>query len=282
MTDDPKGKDHPLRRMLKKWMKAPVFIAGFEEVAPALTTFRDRTDLLIQPEKLCLPFPCVRVLDSIPDTLGYLHFWCFGQRGSQWHVLDICESKQEGASLFFYTSGEIADLHGAVRDGTRKCGCEVVSGMLYPHAGFASAAGDPVMEERIKGQIAEWRNKLMDFLWMVNCPRHFVTKVSPSSTQCSTHSVEWVDSRSHYIILAPEHAQALKQGHRTFDGQITRSMHQRRAHFRTLTSERYKKKRWMQVWVRSSWVGPTEWSDHQNIYRIISPKRTTEIPSVKP
>jgi hypothetical protein len=55
--------------------------------------------------------------------------------------------------------------------------------------------------------------------------------------------------------------------------ELTRMAHNRRAHQRTLRSERFRYARGKTIWVKATWVGPKEWKDAggRQIYRILEP-----------
>lgn len=73
-------------------------------------------------------------------------------------------------------------------------------------------------------------------------------------------SVEWVLSRTHYLILGKKQAQALRDKKKgASDHDIKRGAHWRRAHLRRLTSDKFTNKKGMLVPVKHAWIGPTEW-----------------------
>jgi len=87
-------------------------------------------------------------------------------------------------------------------------------------------------------------------------------------------SVVWQKAREHYVFIHKTHAANRREnlGTKTIhDGPfVDRASHSRRAHFRLLSSPRYKAKRGQRIWVQSAWVGPKEWSDHSGqIYKIV-------------
>jgi len=74
-------------------------------------------------------------------------------------------------------------------------------------------------------------------------------------------SVEWHLAREHYLLVHPSQARQCRDGSRAPTGhELQRAAHWRRAHFRRLTSPRYKEStRSRLVPVRESWVGPEKW-----------------------
>jgi hypothetical protein len=113
----------------------------------------------------------------------------------------------------------------------------------------------------------EWIQKLcIDFM----NPHFFLCRKSPIQTG---RSAEWIKAREHYVLIHKTHpanrAGAVGVFQKT-DSSCTRSAHSRRAHYRLLRSPKFKNKVGQKVWVKSTWVGPREWSDSSNqIYRII-------------
>lgn len=93
------------------------------------------------------------------------------------------------------------------------------------------------------------------FLVMCNHPHHSIVQRFPKEKK---NDVNWVASRSHYLIIDNDESKTISHSgvSRSFDGTITRAMHARRAHFRTLRHERFKTNVGKKVWVHSCWVGP--------------------------
>lgn len=83
--------------------------------------------------------------------------------------------------------------------------------------------------------------------------------------------VEWHLARTHYCVLTKKQAMEIrdKKGGVT-KHQIARAAHWRRAHFRTLRSEKFTKKRNQKVPVIEAWVGPDTWLGLDGkIYKVI-------------
>jgi hypothetical protein len=88
-------------------------------------------------------------------------------------------------------------------------------------------------------------------------------------------SVQWLRSQTHYTVLHRHHAANMKDAVKGAvisqdEGKhLTRLAHSRRAHYRLLRSERYKKTRGLRIFIKDTWVGPKEWRDTAGqIYRI--------------
>jgi len=99
-----------------------------------------------------------------------------------------------------------------------------------------------------------------------------VTAVDENSRQAKTAKLKpWLVPPRRRIILLDPH-EARKYGHRINRGGTHASPHphQRRGHWATLRSERFKHKRGERVWVRPAWVGDREWVFEGNRYRVIT------------
>jgi len=92
-------------------------------------------------------------------------------------------------------------------------------------------------------------------------------------------SVEWRRQRTHYTLIThghPANRAEVGSGARVASdraGELTRMAHNRRAHYRTLKSARFRYARGKRIFVRAAWVGPKEWRDAggKQIYRILEP-----------
>lgn len=113
-----------------------------------------------------------------------------------------------------------------------------------------------------------WLAKLaMDF----HNPHLHLCKKAP--TIPSGKTVTWQKAREHYVLLHKNHAANSRgaNGKRVIqDSNPNRCAHSRRAHYRLLSSPRFKNRVGQRVWVKSSWVGPKEWEDRSGqIYKIV-------------
>lgn len=99
-----------------------------------------------------------------------------------------------------------------------------------------------------------------------------VTQESQSKQDIKTMEKKpWAAPVARRVILL-DPAKATEYGHRIDRGgaHASPSPHQRRGHWATLKSERYKNKRGQRVWVRPAWVGDKEWIFEGNRYRVLS------------
>lgn len=118
----------------------------------------------------------------------------------------------------------------------------------------------------------EWIQKLsIDFY----NPHLFLCKRHPKLPKGK--SVNWIKQREHFVLLHKSHAANSVEsiGKKTIHdvSEKNRVSHSRRAHFRLLSSAKFKHKRGQRVWVSSTWVGPKEWTDRSGqIYKIVDRK----------
>jgi hypothetical protein len=100
--------------------------------------------------------------------------------------------------------------------------------------------------------------------------------------------VKWVQSRTHFLILHAKHGPKISRGgqHATFtdsEEPMTRSAHRRRAHFRTLNSERFTVKKGWRIAVREAWIGPKEWmGSDKKTYAIVQSTQMQPMPEFAP
>ena len=79
----------------------------------------------------------------------------------------------------------------------------------------------------------------------------------------------WLDQNAPRVILLDPSKQYPSHG-RSFRGTHAPPIpHQRRAHWRTLRSERYGKRRGERVRVRSAWIGDREWIHRGSVYHVL-------------
>lgn len=106
------------------------------------------------------------------------------------------------------------------------------------------------------------------FLFDIYSGTSNVVKVSPDAPH---RSVQWRQSREHYLVLHHKQTKELQATGRTPDeGDLIRSAHWRRAHLRRLSAGRYVNKRGLLVPVKKAWVGPEEWKGKDGkIYTVV-------------
>jgi hypothetical protein len=103
-------------------------------------------------------------------------------------------------------------------------------------------------------------------------PANRIASVTPKK---QGKSVEWLKSRTHYVIVDrhhPANAKTVAEGASVAvdERSIQRMAHTRRAHARVLRSPRFRHKIGQIVMVKSCWVGPKQWEQSGSIYRLIN------------
>jgi hypothetical protein len=123
----------------------------------------------------------------------------------------------------------------------------------------------------VDGSVADgWFRALAWFIREYMSPQNFVAKVSPDK---KGKTVEWLESRTHYVLLNrnhPANSKTAKRGSKISPGDeyIKKRAHSRRAHARILRSPRFKNKVGQTIRVKACWVGPDEWRQFGSIYRM--------------
>ena len=113
------------------------------------------------------------------------------------------------------------------------------------------------------------------FIREASQPSNFTASVTPDK---KGKSVEWMKARTHYVILHKAHPANSKQV--AVGSTVTRSSesikrqaHTRRAHARILRSPRFRNKLGQTIYVKATWVGPSEWKENGSIYRMVPHKK---------
>jgi hypothetical protein len=112
------------------------------------------------------------------------------------------------------------------------------------------------------------RDQVVMFCFAVMNPSSVTLRVKPVA---AGKSVQWIESRTHYCIVHKKQAEVLRhRGGGPSSQTIERAAHHRRAHLRRLSADRYKHKKGQLVFVKQSWVGPTEWQGtDKKIYTVM-------------
>jgi hypothetical protein len=112
------------------------------------------------------------------------------------------------------------------------------------------------------------------FIREASLPSNFIASVTPDK---KGKPVEWMKARTHYVILHKAHPANSKQV--AVGSTVTRSSesikrqaHTRRAHARILRSPRFRNKTGQTIYVKATWVGPSEWKENRSIYRMVPHK----------
>lgn len=127
-------------------------------------------------------------------------------------------------------------------------------------------------EKHMKQYVSGIFTSLCWFIREVSLPSNFVASVSPDK---KGKSVEWTKARTHYVILHkahPANSKGVKEGTNITRSSesIKRQAHTRRAHARILRSPRFRNKVGLTIYVKATWVGPSEWKEAGSVYRMFS------------
>jgi hypothetical protein len=99
-------------------------------------------------------------------------------------------------------------------------------------------------------------------LLVVNTPSKFIVEEQPIATLPEPKPGQLVRSpwRPHYIVLDPVEIRSryLPRVDEEAPARSLRAAHERRGHFRTYRSEKFKQARGRRVWIDAMWVGPRE------------------------
>lgn len=250
----------------KKLIKPHVFILGLKEQSIGADEYSEKSSYIFNDKILTMPFDSIRVMDKNKDEHNCSHVFTFAREQGGILIQHFGEIPGNKNEIFFFQSFLLEE--------------EIINQITINSGVHASASYGIIKPKFVLGKndfnaispaIQDDKNKLIEFLELVNCPRHFITKVVPKS---EGRSVEWKEQRSHYIILDSNHNKQLLSGSiNSFNGTITRSMHNRRGHLRHLTSEKFKNKRGLRIWIKSSWVGPKEWKDKMGNTYLVKEKQ---------
>jgi hypothetical protein len=240
---------------------SPVFKFGIPEKASQAESFDYSSGL--QDGIFKLPFESFIILDTVPNITGGHMGWFIWRQEDNLLVIKI--TKQNALAFYEFARGEEKEWTASLGKNT-KLVLQYYQGMLRPKLG--TALPEHTEPEETCGNILE---SLSYFCDIVSSPGNFLVKVKPSKNACQGRSVQWVESKSHFVILGREHGKMLNNSKKfESNGAVTRAMHNRRAHKRLLQAERFKNKRGQSVWVKSSWVGPKEWQGtDKKIYKVV-------------
>jgi hypothetical protein len=116
---------------------------------------------------------------------------------------------------------------------------------------------------------AGMRGVMLRAVFDVMNPSNVVMSVTPKQTG---RSVQWVKAHTHYCIINKQHATRCQRDKRgPTDVEIERGAHWRRAHMRRLMSDKFTHKKGQLVFVKHTWVGPTEWEGLDNkVYKVVN------------
>jgi hypothetical protein len=113
------------------------------------------------------------------------------------------------------------------------------------------------------------RSVMLRAVFDIMNPSNVVMSVTPKQTG---RSVQWVKAHTHYCIINKQHATRCQRDKRgPTDVEIERGAHWRRAHMRRLMSDKFTHKKGQLVFVKHTWVGPTEWEGLDNkVYKVVN------------
>jgi hypothetical protein len=113
------------------------------------------------------------------------------------------------------------------------------------------------------------RSVMLRAVFDIMNPSNVVMSVTPKQTG---RSVQWVKAHTHYCIINKAHATRCQRDKRgPTDVEIERGAHWRRAHMRRLMSDKFTHKKGQLVFVKHTWVGPTEWEGLDNkVYKVVN------------
>jgi hypothetical protein len=248
--------------------KLPLFYVGFVDSGYVFPQ-DDKKEFIFHEDRVKIPFKEVRVIDVNKNEDDTNSGYVFSVGNKLVSITNFTECPSIKRVISFSCLMKHEDLAIASRSPYYSVEKLSLTATIYPKVERIkdSLIGDELLNKSSLQCLA----RLFEFSGIVNCPRHFITLVRPSNN--NKRSVEWVQKRSHYIVLGPEHQKSIISGDRKpLNGNITRSMHNRRAHFRTLTSDKFKKKKGLRIWVKAAWVGPKEWKDSVGSTYIIQDK----------
>lgn len=252
----------------RKAQDAPLFVCGLPESALAANY---EQDLCISDGMLVLPFGLLKVLDTQPGPDGSRHLWLF-------------ETSRAGLLVFHWIiRGEFTEMMSSWIGRSHVVAlAKTETVLMRPSIAYCTLS--PIERWYTKSECQNMIDKeswpkqharmafehAMSFAFMVNHPAHHAVSVRPSLMASVGRSVEWVKSKTHYIILDNSAARRLRNGKPVDESKITRAAHNRRAHWRRLTSDRFTKAKGRKLWVRSAWIGPKEWEGtDRKIYKLL-------------
>lgn len=153
-----------------------------------------------------------------------------------------------------------------------------------------------------KGQKCDFKGYPVDIDGTVNMPcfhiREKVSKLCIDTMNPHFHMLSvrpksdgkygaWVEQRTHYVLVHKNNIPRIRSDSDAGHAQTSNTnphnimAHSRRAHFRLLSSPRFKNKRDQKILVRSMWVGPKEWEgESRQIYKFIERPNVTINPTV--
>ena len=112
---------------------------------------------------------------------------------------------------------------------------------------------------------------VITFLAYINAPERFMVKQTPKKMgKAKKGQIPRLYQRPQYIILDKQNIKTRYLNSQP-KGHKSPMPHLRRGHYRTLTSEKYKRKQGQRVWVRATYVkgNTVEWREDDRYYEVI-------------
>lgn len=298
------------RDLMESWQTAPLFDVQLPESvavesadAVMLSWVDDKSqDQLPEVIREPWPFPCLRAsLTLKPDNHESRHPIWMTEIKAMSGVHLIAGQTDDGAVVLFHAMNskglgrdEPMFLFHLSPDGSMSFDAVYVRryGWLPPNRWYLimNAGGEPVSIDHFRKMtgrvIASVLIVFAAFLASAMSPQNHMVTVTPNQPH---RSIQWLQARTHYTLIThghPANRPTIQHGERVQSdeqGELTRMAHNRRAHYRTLRSERFRYARGKRIFVRATWVGPKEWKDAggKQIYHILEPvtadKETLEV-----
>lgn len=136
--------------------------------------------------------------------------------------------------------------------------------------GMQELKATPGAEESCRGIIGNVITAIEELLLINSDPTYFIFEKTPTKTRkVKAGRITRSPDRSRYIPLQPEAIRKVMGLDRSSaDGINAKRPHERRRHWRLLSSDRYKHKQGQRVLVDACWVGPTEAVIGKTRYRV--------------
>lgn len=195
--------------------------------------------------------PHVIELDNLPDGMTDYHT-----------ILTVYRrDKFEGETCYQMLKYAADSSKGCMVDfwmGKRRCPERALHRLAESHKDYLSRS------------VVMTRNTVARFAFEIMSKAATVLRVQPDTSH-TPRSVEWVQARTHYLLVHRHQAIRCRDQQRgPSSHELTRAAHWRRAHLRRLSSDKFKQKKGQLVPVKQAWVGPIEWKGNDGkIYKVM-------------
>ena len=107
----------------------------------------------------------------------------------------------------------------------------------------------------------------------INDSSKFIVESSPKKLRANPKKIPRAHERPQYIVLTPNEIKTRYiRPKSSGNGTPLKLGHDRRGHYRTYQSERYKAAKGKRQWIDATWVGPTEATVGKRTYRVLLDK----------